>query len=74
MQLVRHELIGETAGERHQVVGGDGAGDSDTHGGSAPAGRGGWARVENETSHTTLPGPDIAPGYGFGHRPDKITK
>ncbi|GLW13595.1 hypothetical protein Stsp01_03380 [Streptomyces sp. NBRC 13847] len=37
MQLVGDQLIGETAGEGHQVVGGDGAGDCDTHDGSAPA-------------------------------------
>ncbi|GHD52674.1 hypothetical protein GCM10010317_034420 [Streptomyces mirabilis] len=32
MQLVRDELVGETAGEGHEVVSGDGAGDCDTHG------------------------------------------
>jgi len=32
VQLVRDELVGETAGEGHEVVGGDGAGDCDTHG------------------------------------------
>ncbi|GFE09430.1 hypothetical protein Scani_56980 [Streptomyces caniferus] len=37
MQLVGDQLIGEAAGEGHQVVGGDGAGDCDTHDGSAPA-------------------------------------
>jgi hypothetical protein len=31
VQLVREELVGETAGEVHEVVGGDGAGDCDTH-------------------------------------------
>lgn len=37
MQLVGDELVGESAGEGHQVVGGDGAGDCDTHGWNAPA-------------------------------------
>ncbi|GHI90086.1 hypothetical protein Sxan_74500 [Streptomyces xanthophaeus] len=37
MQLVRDQLVGETAGEGHQVVSGDGAGDCDTHGVDAPA-------------------------------------
>ena len=33
VQLVGDQLVGEAAGEGHQVVGGDGAGDCDTHGG-----------------------------------------
>lgn len=37
VQLVRDQLVGETAGEGHEVVGGDGAGDCDTHGVDAPA-------------------------------------
>ncbi|GAA2643205.1 hypothetical protein GCM10010425_57950 [Streptomyces spororaveus] len=37
MQLVRDQLVGETAGEGHEVVGGDGAGDCDAHGVDAPA-------------------------------------
>ncbi|GGR74708.1 hypothetical protein GCM10010220_28810 [Streptomyces parvulus] len=32
MELVRDELVGESAGEGHEVVGGDGAGDCDAHG------------------------------------------
>ncbi|GGT64063.1 hypothetical protein GCM10010272_02820 [Streptomyces lateritius] len=32
MELVRDELVREPAGEGHEVVGGDGAGDCDTHG------------------------------------------
>lgn len=32
VQLVRDELVGEAAREGHQMVGGDGAGDCDTHG------------------------------------------
>lgn len=32
VQLVRDELVGEAAGEGHEVVGGDGAGDCDAHG------------------------------------------
>ncbi len=31
VQLVRDELVGEAAGEGHEVVGGDGAGDCDAH-------------------------------------------
>ena len=37
VQLVGDQLVGEAAGEGHQVVGGDGAGDCDTHGVAAPA-------------------------------------
>ncbi len=40
VQPVRDELIGEPAGEGHEVVGGDGAGDCDTHGVIAPGVRG----------------------------------
>jgi hypothetical protein len=32
VQLIRDQLVGETAGEGHEVVGGDGTGDCDTHG------------------------------------------
>lgn len=32
VQLIRDQLVGEAAGEGHEVVGGDGARDSDTHG------------------------------------------
>ena len=32
VQLIRDQLVGEAAGEGHEVVGGDGAGDCDTHG------------------------------------------
>lgn len=39
VQLVRDELVGEAAGEGHEVVGGDGAGDCDAHGGDSPVGR-----------------------------------
>ncbi|GGP69669.1 hypothetical protein GCM10010214_50440 [Streptomyces abikoensis] len=63
MQLVRHELIGEAAGKGHQVVGGDGAGDSDTHDGSAP-----WGAVTvddmNDGSH------QAEPHHATGFRPD----
>ena len=31
VELVGEELVGEPAGEGHQVVGGDGAGDGDAH-------------------------------------------
>lgn len=39
VQLVRDELVGEAAGEGHEVVGGDGAGDCDAHGEDSPEGR-----------------------------------
>ncbi|GGV75609.1 hypothetical protein GCM10015535_05930 [Streptomyces gelaticus] len=44
MQLIRDQLVGETAGEGHEVIGGDGAGDCDSHGETAPAeiGGNGW--------------------------------
>lgn len=40
VQLVRDELVGEAPGERHEVVGGDGAGDCDAHGVDSPEGGG----------------------------------
>ncbi|GGY81366.1 hypothetical protein GCM10010343_02400 [Streptomyces avidinii] len=49
MQLVRDELVRETAGEGHEVVGGDGAGDCDAHGEDAPA--------EDGEGQSKLPGP-----------------
>jgi hypothetical protein len=39
VQLVRDELVGESAGEGHEVIGGDGAGDCDAHGVDSPEGR-----------------------------------
>jgi hypothetical protein len=39
VELVRDELVGEAAGERHEVVGCDGAGDCDAHGVDSPDGR-----------------------------------
>ena len=50
VQLVRDELVGETAGEGHQVVGGDGAGDCDTHGEDT------LLRRERRIGQFTLPG------------------
>ncbi|MDQ1020190.1 hypothetical protein QFZ43_006739 [Streptomyces afghaniensis] len=40
VQLVRYELVGEAAGEGHEVVVGDGAGDCDAHGEDSPVGGG----------------------------------
>ncbi|MGX1300415.1 hypothetical protein RKD35_001903 [Streptomyces albogriseolus] len=58
VQLVRDELVGEPAGEGHEVVGGDGAGDCDAHGVDSPEGGGltlhatGWERPV-EAAETT---------------------
>ncbi|GHG72232.1 hypothetical protein GCM10018779_47740 [Streptomyces griseocarneus] len=72
MQLVGHELIGEAAGEGHQVVGGDGAGDSDTHDGSAPGGEA-MMKENNKKSHTTLPVPRISTRSGSGRSVGRST-
>lgn len=36
VELLGDQLVGEAAGKGHQVVGGDGAGDCDSHGVNAP--------------------------------------
>ncbi len=48
VQLIGDQLVGESAGEGHEVVSGDGAGDCDTHGETAPA--------EVEGTVSTFPG------------------
>jgi hypothetical protein len=64
VELVGDELLGEAAGEGHQVVGRDGAGHGDAHGRSSIGGGGGggsrggwWARRADRARPGTVPTP-----------------
>ena len=71
VQLVGDQLVGETAGEGHQVVGGDGAGDCDTHDGSAPCDGRRWPAATGFGG--TGPPNVTGPPQGFGSSPPDMS-